>query len=224
MSDHAQHQPDLKPWDRRREESAVAYRAFLVLRDLGPERTFVAAAQELGKSASLLRRWAARHDWRERIWAWEVALAREAEEALRRQREQSLRRQAKDADQLQRLAMARFSGLIHRDDRTGELTLDPGVTPRDAVTIYKFGVELEDRIAQAAQAQPAEDVSDRELKRMSTAQLYELLALAKERSEQKGEESDNDSESNSIAGSSNQEDDENHEDHSSENDHRDGQV
>jgi len=221
VSDHAQHQPDLKPWDRRREESAVAYRAFLVFRDLGPERTFVAAAQGLGKSASLLRRWAARHDWKERIWAWEVALAREAEEALRRQREQSLRRQAKDADQLQRLAMARLSGLIHRDDRTGELTLDPGITSRDAVAIYKFGVGLEDRITQAAQAQPTEDVSDRELKRMSTEQLYELLALAKERSEQKGEESDNDSESNSIAGSSNQED-EGHEDHSSENDHSDG--
>jgi hypothetical protein len=220
VSDHAQRQPDIKPWDRRREESAVAYRAFLIYRDLGAERTFVAAAQGLGKSASLLRRWAARHDWKERIWAWEVALAREAEEALRRQREQSLRRQAKDADQLQRLAMARFSGLIHRDDRTGELTLDPGVTPRDAVAIYKFGVELEDRITQAAQSEPVEDVSDRELRRMSTEQLYTLLALAKERSEQKGDDSDDDTKDNSICSSNG----ENHEDHHDEDDASDGQV
>ena len=192
MTNDADNKLETRPWERQRGESPVAYQAFMVYRDLGAARTFVAAANALGKGTSLVRRWARRYDWRDRTWAWDISQAREAEDALRQQREESLRRQARDADQLQRLGMAGLSRLIHRDPVTGEARLDETVKPRDAVAIYKFGVELEDRITQTAPAEPAEDISERELKRMSTEQLHQLLALAKERSEQKGNCSDDD--------------------------------
>ena len=177
-----------KPWERRKGESPLAYQAFVVYRDLGAARKFVAAADAVGKSTSLVRRWAARYDWRDRAWAWDVAQAREAEDALRQQREESLQRQARDAEQLQRLGMARLSGLISRDPETGEVRLDPSVTPRDAVTIYKWGVELGDRITGRAETAEPEDVTEQHLRRMSTEQLHELLALATERAGQEREE------------------------------------
>ena len=192
MSSDTGNRPDAKPWDRQKGEAPVAYQAFVVYRDLGAARTFVAAANALGKDPSLVRRWAARYDWRDRTWAWDVAQAREAEDTLRQQREESLRRQARDADQLQRLAMARLSGLVHRDRETGEVRLDDSVRPRDAVAIYKWGVELEDRITGRAEAKAPEDVTEQELKRMTTEQLREFLALAKERAGDEAEDDDGD--------------------------------
>ncbi|HUT75513.1 MAG TPA: hypothetical protein VM221_11860 [Armatimonadota bacterium] len=193
MSSDASTRPDSKPWDRQKGESTVSHQAFVVYRDLGASRTFVGAAHALEKSISLVRRWAARYDWRDRVWAWDVSQARQAEEALRQQREEALRRQARDADQLQRLAMARLSGLIHRDSETGEVRLDDSVRPRDAVAIYKWGVELEDRITEAPSAATVEDATEQQLKRMSTEQLRELLALSRERAgEDVGETDDDD--------------------------------
>lgn len=182
-----------KPWERRKGESPLAYQAFVAYRDLGAARTFVAVAAALGKDTSLLRRWARRYDWRDRAWAWDVAQSREAEDALRQQREESLRRQARDADQLQRLAMARLGGLIRRDPASGEVSLDPGVTPRDAVTIYRLALELEDRLTGTSQAQPCEeDMTEQQLRRMSTEQLRELLALSRERAGDEVEQADGD--------------------------------
>ena len=55
------------PWERRPDESAAAYAAFLTYRDLGPERSLVAAARQAGKHACLLRRWSQRSGWVERV-------------------------------------------------------------------------------------------------------------------------------------------------------------
>ena len=171
----------VRPWDRMSGESAAAYSAFLMYRDCESPRSLTKAAQEMGRHSSLLKRWSSRYRWRERVLAWDVSQAREAEEALRRQREESLQRQVRDAQQLQRLGMARLSGLITRDPETGEVRLDPSVTPRNAVAIHKWGVELEDRITGRAETAAPDDLTERELKRMTTEQLHELLALVKER-------------------------------------------
>jgi len=182
----------VRPWERMSGESAAAHSGFLVYRDCEPPRSLTKAAQEMGRHPSLLKRWSSRYRWRERVFAWDVSQAREAEEALRRQREESLQRQARDAEQLQRLGMARLSGLISRDPETGAVRLDSSVTPRDAVTIYKWGVELEDRITGRAETAEPEDVTEQHLRRMSTEQLHELLALATERAGQEREEDGND--------------------------------
>ncbi len=125
---------DVKPWERRQDESAQAYAAFTVYRDLGAARTLIAAAQQLGKNYSLIRRWADRHHWQERVYAWDRTQARADEAAIRQQRDEMVRRQMQDADRLQRLAMAKITTLVSRNPQTGELTLDPAVTPQQAVS------------------------------------------------------------------------------------------
>ena len=41
-------------WERQKGESAQAYEAFVLYRDLGAERSHVKVAQQLGKSLSLI--------------------------------------------------------------------------------------------------------------------------------------------------------------------------
>jgi len=175
-------------WGQQPGESLKAYVAFVTYRGQGRERSLPATAQQVGKHLSLLKRWSARYRWRDRVFAWDISQAREAEEALRRQRQESLERQSREIDQLQRLAMARFAALVRRDAQTGENTLDPSITPRDALAILKFVVEQQDRLAQTTPAEPAEDLTERELRRMTTEQLHELLALVKERAGQDADE------------------------------------
>ena len=68
-------------------ESAKAFAAFSVYLNLGPERSLRAVGQGLGKSGSLLERWAKRYDWSARAQAHAAHLAgveREAAEFLAR--------------------------------------------------------------------------------------------------------------------------------------------
>lgn len=58
---------DPVPWDRRPGESAKAYRAFSMYRDLGPMRSWSAVLHMCSKSAAAyrtqIRRWSVRHHW-----------------------------------------------------------------------------------------------------------------------------------------------------------------
>jgi hypothetical protein len=56
------------------DETDPAFEAFATYRDLGPDRSLKAVAQELGKSASLISRWSVRHSWGSRVRAWDVRL------------------------------------------------------------------------------------------------------------------------------------------------------
>jgi len=187
-----------KPWERRRDESPKAYRAFVAFRDRGEGRSFVAVGKQLGKSNSLTRRWASRYDWKERAWAWDVAQAREEESTFRKEREEIIRRQLLDADRLQRLAMAKLGELVRRDPESGELALDPGVTPRDAVLIYRLGLEIERKMPGAKT--PEEEDADEEtpetkLQRMTSQELNELVKLARGRAQGETEGDDDSTES-----------------------------
>lgn len=71
------------PWDRRSGEVAVAYRAFLAYRDLGPTRSHAAATEALGaKSRSNLSEWSKRHEWVERCRAWDAHLQAERQRGI----------------------------------------------------------------------------------------------------------------------------------------------
>jgi len=173
------------PWQRLRHESAVAYAAFLQFRDLGPSRNIAQVAQAMSKSTSLLYRWSSRYRWFDRGWEWDRVCSREEEAALREQRQEMLRRQLRDSDRLQRLAMAKLTGLVHRDPATGEPQLDPSVKPRDAVSIYRLALQIQESIAAAApQPSDAENSPDTQLRHLSDAELEEfqaLIRLAQER-------------------------------------------
>lgn len=53
-------------WDRMLGETHKAYAAFVIYRDLGPERTYRKVAEALQKSEPLIARWAVRFNWKNR--------------------------------------------------------------------------------------------------------------------------------------------------------------
>ncbi len=44
-------------------ETPVAFQAFVIYRDMGPERSLAAVGRKLGKSKALMERWSSRHGW-----------------------------------------------------------------------------------------------------------------------------------------------------------------
>ena len=75
------------PFEQLPKESAKAFAAFTAYLNLGPERSVATVGEQLGKSGSLLERWAKRFDWQARTQAHAAHLAgveREAAEALAR--------------------------------------------------------------------------------------------------------------------------------------------
>jgi hypothetical protein len=89
------------PFEQQPRESAKAFAAFSLYLSLGPERSTREVGKQLGKSESLIERWAAKFDWRSRVAAHATHLAiveREAVEVAARSkaaewqsREQKLR-------------------------------------------------------------------------------------------------------------------------------------
>ncbi len=61
----------LIPGERRAGESAPAFEAFALYRDLGPSRSINLVGRELSKSASLIGRWSAKWRWIERVDEWD---------------------------------------------------------------------------------------------------------------------------------------------------------
>lgn len=80
---------ETKPYDRRHGETAKAYEAFSLYRNMGLERSIDAVAKLLGKSTTFLCRWSSKHEWVERVEAWDIDqdMLRQ-EEAIAARREQ----------------------------------------------------------------------------------------------------------------------------------------
>ena len=74
-------------WDRTPDETAPAWQAFQMYRDMGIQRSQQAVSKQLGKSRALMSRWAVRHRWVDRAAAYEHHLdlerQAEAEQAVR---------------------------------------------------------------------------------------------------------------------------------------------
>jgi len=59
---------DRQPWDRQPDETAKAFQAFQVYRDMGPHRSIVKVADEMGyKSPRHVKRWSSENDWVARV-------------------------------------------------------------------------------------------------------------------------------------------------------------
>ena len=65
-------------WERQPGESAQAFEAFKIYRDLGLKRSNQEVCKQLSKSRQLISRWKATWNWDERVRAYDNALEREA--------------------------------------------------------------------------------------------------------------------------------------------------
>jgi hypothetical protein len=63
---------DRRPYDRLPGETAKAYAAFSLYRDMGIERSVDAVSKVLGKSTVFLCRWSSKYEWVERAEAWDI--------------------------------------------------------------------------------------------------------------------------------------------------------
>lgn len=62
-------------WERQENESAEAYEAFSLYRDMAPaERSLARVGQKLGKSKTLMERWSSKHEWKHRVYEYEKYL------------------------------------------------------------------------------------------------------------------------------------------------------
>lgn len=124
---------EMVPWERLHDESAKAFQAFALYRDLGPrERSLRRVAAELGRDRSLIERWSVRHRWQDRVAAYD------AEEDRRK-----LARRWKDIEEMSerhaKLALAVQAKLARRLEN-----LDPmELAPRDLVQLLDTAVRVE---------------------------------------------------------------------------------
>lgn len=121
-----------RPWNMRPDESAKAYQAFEVYRDMGADRSLERVGQLLGKSTVTVERWSTANDWQARVRAFdEAAAAKAADKAL--EDAASVRaRQAAHAKAIQLRAMQKIA------------TMDPGdMSMAEATRAWQVGAEAE---------------------------------------------------------------------------------
>ena len=64
-------EPDIAPWEQQPGESAKAFEAFAIYRDMGVERSVRKVTQRLNKSLTLIGKWSSRYNWPERARAYD---------------------------------------------------------------------------------------------------------------------------------------------------------
>ena len=67
-------EPEL--WELQPEETARAFEAFCLYRDMGPSRSIAKVGKELGKNRVTLEDWSAKYDWVKRAAAWDAEVDR----------------------------------------------------------------------------------------------------------------------------------------------------
>jgi hypothetical protein len=75
--------PPVSAWSRLSNESGKAFEAFCLYKNQGLYRSHVKVAAELGKSVTLMDRWATKYNWWERVMAYDAFLEQVREEARR---------------------------------------------------------------------------------------------------------------------------------------------
>lgn len=80
-----------EPWERQEGESAKAFEAFCVYRDMGLNRSIRKVAEELSKSETLMARWSGNYNWVERATQWDS----EQDRAVRQQQLDDIKKMRK---------------------------------------------------------------------------------------------------------------------------------
>src|SRR3954471_17112963 len=96
----ASHSETQGPGKRMQNESAKAFQAFCVFRDLGYERTLQKVANELQKSYQLVQRWGKRFNWHHRTADWDQYQDEEMQRELFARRARARKRALDIADVL----------------------------------------------------------------------------------------------------------------------------
>lgn len=97
--------PRRDPWEKQEGESAKAFEAFVIYRDLAEDRSQVKVAEALGKNITLMARWSSRWKWVERVDAWDREQDRLLRIQMNRERRAMVRRHAQQFKAVQTAAV-----------------------------------------------------------------------------------------------------------------------
>ena len=158
-------EPDIAPWEQQPGESAKAFEAFAIYRDMGVERSVRKVTQRLNKSLTLIGKWSSRYNWPERARAYDRDLDRQAHaQAVRDVRSMTSRHiriamqlQAKALEALEQLNVATLSPKmqlaflakateIERMNRLSAAGMDDSGQQRDGAEGIEVVIEGEDDV------------------------------------------------------------------------------
>ena len=158
-------EPDIAPWEQQPGESAKAFEAFAIYRDMGVERSVRKVTQRLNKSLTLIGKWSSRYNWPERARAYDRDLDRQAHaQAVRDVRSMTNRHiriamqlQAKALEALEQLNVATLSPKmqlaflakateIERMNRLSAAGMDDSGQQRDSAGGIEVVIEGEDDV------------------------------------------------------------------------------
>ena len=158
-------EPEIAPWEQQPGESAKAFEAFAIYRDMGVERSVRKVTQRLNKSLTLIGKWSSRYNWPERARAYDRDLDRQAHaQAVRDVRSMTNRHiriamqlQAKALEALEQLNVATLSPKmqlaflakateIERMNRLSAAGMDDSGQQRDSAEGIEVVIEGEDDV------------------------------------------------------------------------------
>ena len=158
-------EPDIAPWEQQPGESAKAFEAFAIYRDMGVERSVRKVTQRLNKSLTLIGKWSSAYNWPERARAYDRDLDRQAHaQAVRDVRSMTNRHiriamqlQAKALEALEQLNVATLSPKmqlaflakateIERMNRLSAAGMDDSGQQRDGAEGIEVVIEGEDDV------------------------------------------------------------------------------
>ena len=128
---------DIEPelWERQPTESAQAFEAFALYRDMGVNRSIRKVARNLNKAVTTLAEWSTKNEWVKRAAAWDAEQDRIARNELAAEMAATRKRQRKQAQRMQEKGMELLESISIGDAKLSEI-----------VSLLKAGMEQE-RIA-----------------------------------------------------------------------------
>ena len=149
---------EAEPWERQPGESAKAFEAFVIYRDMGVDRSARRVAIQLSKSNTLIHRWSKDNKWIERVAAWDSEQDRIRREEQRKEIAKMRARHTKlaqsmllkaaealkrlDPDEMQSNNITRMIDVatqlerLSRGDTTDSIEIRDGGKSEPAVTFY----------------------------------------------------------------------------------------
>ena len=158
-------EPEIAPWEQQPGESAKAFEAFAIYRDMGVERSVRKVTQRLNKSLTLIGKWSSAYNWPERARAYDRDLDRQAHAQAVREVRSMTNRHIRIAMQLQAKALQALEQLdvttlspkmqlaflakateIERMNRLSAAGMDDSGQQRDGAEGIEFVIEGEDDV------------------------------------------------------------------------------
>lgn len=106
------------PQSQQSGETALAFEAFVIYRDMGPSRTTKAVAEQLQKSHGLIARWGTVNHWVRRAHSHDAELDRRKRYGELREVEKMRKRQVKSALLMQEIANIELAKMLGEAGRT----------------------------------------------------------------------------------------------------------